>query len=176
MMRDIDSLHGIIKVKRPEDPPDMVFALITKFGEDPFDPETALKIKAEGRVPEVALTIESFIRMSSLPKDLQNQIREHLKIEKASPRLHKDTQTEVKQQNVTTPVIQSAASDISACCVKIELLKNCLREVLEAKCDTSSREYQALTVREAMGPNDADEWSYKLNNSELLARVEALLK
>lgn len=86
---EIDSLHAVIRVKSDEVPPDMIFVLTKEPGKDPFDPKMSVVsdglMKGIGsydpndpNIPVVYLVLESFVRMSSLPKELQKQIREVL--------------------------------------------------------------------------------------------------
>ena len=82
--REIVSLHGLIKPKRHEAPPSMLFAYCGVSCED------------DCGVPCMHLEIEMFVRMSLLSKDLQDQVRKEIsKISFDEGGLHPDTKAEL---------------------------------------------------------------------------------
>jgi hypothetical protein len=87
MKRAIESLHGMIEVKRAEEPPRVVFALIRGA------PTTG----ADG-APEQHLNMELFVRLKVLPPDLQALVRAAIPgrgtTEEVAAGMHPDTRAE----------------------------------------------------------------------------------
>lgn len=77
-IREIDSLHGLIEVKREETPPKMLHVLVVNNGEQ---------------------DIENYVRMNLLPIDLQESIRECVRkhMNELGDKLHHETKIELKR-------------------------------------------------------------------------------
>jgi hypothetical protein len=90
MPREIESLHGIVKATRHEEPPHGIFVMC---GADPARWEET----EEGKIPVVNLDLEMFVRTSVLSKDLQDKIREEVKALPKVELTHPDTIAELQQ-------------------------------------------------------------------------------
>ena len=89
MPRDIDSLHGILKPKRTEEPPSALFAYI---------PQPA---GMKNGVPHVTLDIEMFVRTKKLSPELQSRVSEEIRAMKRidESKLHPLTIAEMKKES-----------------------------------------------------------------------------
>lgn len=111
MMTDINrklvSLHGLLQPERLEDPPDMLFAIV-------LDPEAPEPDPLKGSPVSVSLTIESFVKLSALPPELSNSIREYLRSREVPPRrLHKDTLAEVEESKKSgDPALRTSLKEV----------------------------------------------------------------
>lgn len=88
--RKLTSLHGLLHPERFEDPPDMLFAIVPTYKAP----------SSKDDLPTISLTVESFARLDSLPKELADQVRSFLK-EQGTPKkvLHYDTMKELADRD-----------------------------------------------------------------------------
>lgn len=116
--RAVHSLHGMVMPLRIEDPPDVVWVVaglpeknggttghIYESREHSED--------SDAEIPEVNLEVESFVRMKSLPPDIQAKIRKHWSTtDGTNMQLHPDTAREVTEAHARKSILTPGGSTL----------------------------------------------------------------